>query len=70
MMRLEVLNEYKGKAGVNGQILKQALENFQPARGGPHANHGNLGAGRSAGLRSILAGGQSYARLAFRQSSP
>ena len=38
---IEMLNEYDGKAGVARQIAEQALENLQPARGGPNANHRN-----------------------------
>jgi hypothetical protein len=46
VIRIEMLNEYDGEAGIARQIAQQALKNLKPARGGAYAHYRNRSADR------------------------
>jgi hypothetical protein len=67
VIRIEMLNEYDGEAGIAGQIAQEALKNLQAARGGANADNGN---GRSSRLGAFFgrAGRFGVRQYTFRHS--
>ncbi|MFZ0661290.1 MAG: hypothetical protein WAM66_01235 [Acidobacteriaceae bacterium] len=60
MLRIEMLNQNHGYAGLRGQSAKKLLQSFESARGGSHANHekgtrfGGRARGQFLGTRSHI----------------